>query len=231
MSEWDALAAWWLSGYTAGADREYEEQLLPLLGAEMAGCRQVLDIGCGDGQVARRIAPHGAGVIGIDPTMRLLETAAQRGGGPSYERGVASALPVRSESCDGVVLCLVLEHIDDLDGTVAEVARVLTPHGRCGVFLNHPVTQAPGSGLIEDHLADPPERYWRIGPYLVESVDDELLERDVVVRFHHRRLSTYLNVFAEHGMLLERMVEPAPLTADALAASVPRSIYLRLRKS
>ena len=231
MSEWESLAEWWLAGYTAGADREYEEQLLPILEAEMAGCRRVVDVGCGDGQVARRIAPHGGVVIGMDPTASLLEAARQRGGGPSYGRGLAAALPVRDGSCDGAVLCLVLEHVDDLRAVVAEVARGLAPGGRCGVVLNHPVTQAPGSGLVEDHISDPPERYWQLGPYLVESVDDEELARDVVVRFHHRRLSTYVNTFAEHAMPLERMIEPAPLTPDASAAAVPRSIYLRFRKS
>ncbi len=231
MTGWDELAGWWVSGYTDGADTEYEEHLIPILAAEMANCARVVDIGCGDGQIARRLAADGVEAIGVEPSVEMLAVARRRAGEVRYVRGSVDALPLAAASCDGVMLCLVLEHVDDLTAAVAEVGRVLAPAGRCGVFLNHPVTQAPGSGLIEDHIADPPERYWRLGPYLVESVDDEVLERDVVVRFHHRPLSRYVNTFAEHDLLLERMVEPAPLTSDAIAAAVPRSIYLRFRKS
>jgi len=229
--EWEGLAAWWTEHYTGGADREYEEQLIPLLAAELGGCSTVVDIGCGDGQVARAIAAGGATVIGVDPTVGLLATAASRGGGVHYSFGTADALPLAASSCDGAVLCLVLEHLDDLAAAVAEVGRVVRPGGRCGVLLNHPVTQSPGSGLIEDHLVEPPERFWRIGAYLVSSSDDEQVARGVTIRFHHRPLSAYVNAFAAADLLVERMLEPAPLTDDAVAAAVPRSIYLRLRKS
>ena len=69
--------------------------------------------------------------------------------------------------------CLVLEHLEDLDGALDEVARVLRPGGRFVVFVNHPLFQTPGSGWVDDQVLDPPEQYWRVGPYLPETVTVE----------------------------------------------------------
>ncbi len=87
---------------------------------------------------------------------------------------------------------------------------MLRPGGQFSFFLNHPLLQTPGSGWIDDHTVDPPEPYWRIGPYLVEQDSVEQVEHGVFIRFVHRPLSRYLNALAEQGLVLERMVEPAP---------------------
>jgi ubiquinone/menaquinone biosynthesis C-methylase UbiE len=43
------------------------------------------------------------------------------------------------------VACLVFEHIDEVDGAIAEVARVLEPGGRFLFLLNHPLLQTPAA--------------------------------------------------------------------------------------
>lgn len=234
---WEAHSRWWVDGFTDGADPEYTEQILPIAAELLGGARRVLDVGCGDGQVARVLAAGGATVTGADPTASQLVVAADRGGGPSYVRAVANQLPVADRSFDAVVACLVFEHVDDLDGAVAEVARVLDDGGRFALFLNHPLIQTPESGWIVDHLVEPPEEYWRLGPYLPESVTIEQVELGVHIRFVHRPLSRYVNVLAEHGLALERMLEPAPppgfvarAPEYAAAATIPRLLVLVLRR-
>lgn len=235
---WETHARWWVEGFTDGADPEYTEQILPLAGEHLAGARAVLDVGCGDGQVARLLAANGASVTGVDPTRNQIAVAAERAGGPLYARAAAHELPFADRSFDAVVACLVFEHIDDLDGAVAEVARVLDHGGRFVLFLNHPLLQTPGSGWIVDHLVEPAEEYWRIGPYLEEAETIEQVELGVHIRFLHRPLSRYLNALADHGLVLERMVEPPPppgFLARApgymAAAKVPRLLLLVLRRA
>lgn len=245
VSEWERHAAWWVERFTDGADAEYDEQILPLIEAELAGARSVLDVGCGEGQLARVVAAQGARTVGIDGSWNQLAAARQRGGGPSYGRAVATSLPFAEASFDGAIVCLVLEHLDELDAVAGEIARVLVPGGRLCCVLNHPLMQTPGSGLIDDSTVEPPERYWRVGPYLVEQAGDEQVERDVFIRFVHRPLSRYVNAFSEVGLVIERMVEPWPPDArrsdslplgsrqldsrqlDSRAAAVPRLLYLR----
>ena len=235
---WETHATWWIDGFTDGADAEYEEQILPLAAAELAGAARVLDIGCGDGQISRLLAARGAHVVGVDPTWNQITVAHERGGGASFLRAAADGLPFTDASFDAAVACLVFEHIDAVDEAIAEVARVVKPGGRFSFFLNHPLLQTPGSGWIDDQILDPPEQYWRIGPYLTEAETIEQVELGVYIRFIHRPLSRYLNALSEHGLVLERMVEPAPpdgFLARAPeypdAATIPRLLYLRLRRT
>ena len=233
---WETHAEWWIDGFTAGADPEYEEQILPLAARELEGAQRVLDVGCGDGQVSRLAARMGAQVVGVDPTWNCVSVAKQRGGGV-FARAGAAQLPFADGTFDAVIACLVFEHIRDVDSAIAEVARVLQPGGRFCFFLNHPLLQTPNSGWIDDQFLDPPEQYWRIGPYLIEDETIEEVEKDVFIPFIHRPLSRYINTLSDNGLLLERMEEPAPPAGflakaeEYLAAStIPRLLYLRTRK-
>jgi SAM-dependent methyltransferase len=235
---WEAHAGWWQDGFTEGADPEYAEQILPLADEWLAGRTHVLDVGTGEGQLARRLAAAGTSVVGVDPTLAQIDEAARRGGGPRYVRSGAAALPFGDATFDAVVACLVFEHIDDVDGAINEVARVLEPGGRFVFFLNHPLLQTPGSGWIDDQILDPPEQYWRVGPYLAEASTIEQVEKGVFIRFVHRPLGRYVNAMAAAGLVLEQMVEPAP-PAGFLdraheyteAATIPRLLLLVARRT
>lgn len=231
---WERHADWWQDGFTEGADPEYTEQILPLAAECLAGARSVLDVGCGEGQVARLASSLGVErVVGVDPTWAQIEVAAERGGGPAYARSGAAALPFADAAFDVVVACLVFEHIRDVDDAIAEVGRVLEPGGRFAFFLNHPLLQTPGSGWIDDQILDPPEQYWRIGPYLVEDESLEEVEKGVFIPFIHRPLSRYVNAMVASGLRIVRMEEPAPppgflarAEEYAEAATIPRLLLL-----
>jgi len=235
---WEANARWWQEGFTEGADAEYEEQILPMAARELAGARRVLDVGTGEGQIARLAVKGGAThVVGVDPTWAQVAVAHQRAGGPAFARAGAARLPFPDEAFDAVVACLVFEHIDDVDDAITEVGRVLEPGGRFLFFLNHPLLQTPDSGWIDDQVLDPPEQYWRIGPYLIEDTTLEEVEKDVFIPFIHRPLSRYVNAMAAAGLVIRRMEEPPPpagflvrAAEYADAATIPRLLFLRAEK-
>jgi SAM-dependent methyltransferase len=236
-TSWEANAQWWQDGFTDGADPEYEEQILPIVAEELGERTDVLDVGTGEGQLARHLLAHGVDrVTGIDPTVNQLRAAAARGGAVRYVRGGATALPFADGTFDGVLACLVFEHIAEIDDALAEVARVLAPDGTFLFLLNHPLLQAPDSGWVDDHILG--EQYWRIGPYLVESLEDEELAPGVRLPFFHRPMSRYVNGMAANGLLVDRMLEPAPppgFIARAVeyagSAAFPRLLVLRARRN
>lgn len=233
---WEINSRWWVDGFSEGADPEYEEQILPLAVEHLTGARRVLDVGCGEGQVARLAKRVGATtVVGIDPTWQQLQAATERGGGVALSRARADALPVASASFDAAVACLVFEHIEAVDEAIAEVGRALAPGGRFLFFLNHPLLQTPGSGWIDDTILG--EQYWRIGPYLQQDASVEEVDKDVFIPFIHRPLSVYVNAMARVGLYVTTMVEPAPppgflarAEEYAAAATIPRLLLLRADK-
>jgi SAM-dependent methyltransferase len=197
----------------------------------------VLDIGCGEGQVARLAARGGARVVGVDPTWAQVVEGRRRGGGPVYARADAAALPFADASFDAAVACLVFEHIEAVDAALAEVGRVLAPGGRFLFFLNHPLLQTPNRGWIDDQMLDPPEQYWRIGKYLDESVMLEEVAKGVRLPYVHRPLSRYVNALVASGLVVRLMLEPppppgflalAPEYGDA--AAIPRLLFLRCER-
>ena len=235
-SLWETHAGWWQAAFTGGADAEYTEQIIPLVAEHLAGALQVLDVGTGEGQLARVSADAGARVVGIDPSRAQLTVARQRAGGPAYLRAEAVSLPFPDGTFDAALACLVFEHIEGVDAAIAEVGRVLRPGGRFLFLLNHPLLQVPGSGWIDDHILE--EQYWRIGPYLIEDISLEEVDKDVFLPFVHRPMSRYVNAMASAGMLITRMEEPAPppgFLARAeeytAATTIPRLLFLRAEKA
>jgi len=93
----------------------------------------LLDVGCGGGILAEEFARDGFKVTGIDPAPESIATArahaAASGLAIAYDVGSAEALPYPDRAFDLVACCDVLEHVDDLGRTVAEIARVLKPGG------------------------------------------------------------------------------------------------------
>jgi SAM-dependent methyltransferase len=232
---WEEHAGWWQDGFTDGVDPEYEEQILPLAAECLAGAHHVIDVGTGEGQVARLASRLGASVVGVDPTRAQLRVAAERGGGPRYVRASAENLPFADASFDAAVACLVFEHLPDHEAPIAEIARVLAPGGRFVFLLNHPLLQAPNSGWVIDHDLD--EQYWRVGSYLPVDVTMEELAPGVVLPFVHRPLSQYVNAMATAGLVIRRMEEPRPpdgFLAKAKeyrdAADIPRLLLLLTEK-
>lgn len=99
---------------------------------------RVLDVGCGEGAHAFRLATHfGFRVLGLDPVQRHLDLAREaRRDEPqevssrvSFERGSATAIPAPDASVDLVWCRDVMVHVPDPDAAYAEFARVLRPGG------------------------------------------------------------------------------------------------------
>ncbi len=153
------------------------------------GGKRALDVGCGGGILAEALAAEGAVVTGIDPSEKSLAVArehAQRSGlSIDYRRGTAEDLTGAGleGTFDLVFAVDVLEHVDDLDRTLAGVAAVLAPGGGLG-FLTHNRTIAAFLQLIwdEEYVRHTmPEGFHDFRRFITPAELNEGLARDGMV--------------------------------------------------
>jgi SAM-dependent methyltransferase len=110
---------------------------------EVAG-KRVIDVGCGDGGLARHLARHGAAsVLGVETSPRQLAKAraADPVAGVTIVEGVAEHLPAEAGSADLVVFFNSLHHVPGRAQALAEAVRVLAPGGL--VYVSEPVAEGP----------------------------------------------------------------------------------------
>ena len=87
---------------------------------------RVLEVGCGQGHLTKRLADRGIDITGIDANPNAPEVAESER--VLYMR--AEALEFEDESFDIILSVHAIEHIPPLSQALAEMARVLKPAGQ-----------------------------------------------------------------------------------------------------
>jgi SAM-dependent methyltransferase len=174
---------------------------------------RTLDVGCGEGRVSRDLVERGHRVVGIDTSATLVRLAGDADARSWYLRADAAALPFVDECFDLVVAYNSLMDVDDMGGSVREVARVLRPGGSLCACVTHPLADA---GRFESREGDAP--FVIEGSYLGDRrwFDSEA-ELDGL-RMHFKGwaypLEGYFGALEKAGLLIQAVREPA-LDADS----------------
>jgi SAM-dependent methyltransferase len=229
-ARWDAIA----DTYVAVTGDNLDPATSALLGlvGQVTGLR-VLDMATGAGRFARALASAGAEVVAIDIATDLLSRAIQEEiEGPlgiRYQHADAAApTTLQGEAFDGVTCNYGLSDIDDLDGALGLVERVLPTGGWFAFSILHPCfpgwppagapsSWPPGSGYFTEGL-------W--------FADNAGFRRTAGA--NHRTLSTYVNRLTAQGLWIEALDEPG-VPPDWSAAApdedgVPVFLTVRCRK-
>ncbi len=228
---WNEMAAWYDEKQGDEGDLWHrtliDPVLLQVLGS-VAGLK-VLDLGCGNGYLARKLARQGATVTGVDSSASLIERAKAREPqnrlGITYHATDAAHLGMlEDDSFDIVVSNMVLMNISRGDLAIQEASRVLRLQGRFVASLSHPCfdTGLSSAWLIErvgltstiyrkvSWYREPHEEWvpWNIAPGQVwETIN------------YHRPLSWYFRALRTAGLAITAFEEPTP-TQEFLANSL-----------
>jgi SAM-dependent methyltransferase len=231
---WGGIADWYADhvGRGSAMHRFACAVLVDALPADLSGNR-VLDLGCGEGLVTRAVADRGAEVVGVDPTVRLIERAraieARAATGATYRVDDGCTLAtVADDWADWVTAGLSLNNVPDLGAAIAAIRRTLAPGGGLVFTVPHPCFEAPharwdGAERVIGRYAA--EGFWRsANPHGVRRAGN-----------HHRTISHYLSALIDHGFRLTMIAEP-PADADVVAeqprrAALPPFLLVRAGRS
>jgi len=176
------------------------------------GTHRLLDVGCGLGMQAARLALRGWEAYGIDASDQMLRLGQFRF--PAVHkrvrlaRGIAEALPFRGGYFDVVMCQGAMDHFADRERFVAEVERVLKPGGYFVVALANYESLSCRIGKALDDVArllrvqTPRHQHWRIpadhtfvGSYrLLKGLDNGTMR---IARIHGASMFLFLPPWRE----------------------------------
>lgn len=197
-----------LGRHARGAD--VHERVARRLVAE--GLTPVLDVGCGEGELARHL--RSGAWVGLDSSPAMLARAPR----PSV-RGEATALPFADASFGSVALLYVLYHLPEPLRALAEAHRVLRPGGLV-------VAAAPSRHDSPELAHALPGHPLTFDAELAPALLGEVFA-DVEVERWDAALLDLPTTEAVRDYLIGKGVEPARAEAAAAAATVPLSVTKR----
>ncbi len=205
---WEREAERWAAwAREPGHDSYWSESGPPFFELLPPPGRKTLDLGCGEGRVARDLKRRGHHVVGIDSSSTLIRLAREADPTGEYVVGDAAVPLFDAASFDLVVAFNSLMDVDDMPGAVREASRVVEPGGRFCVCVTHPMRDA---GRFRS--ADPDAPFVITGPYLGKRKFGPM----TIARGGHEvtfagwtySLEDYVRAFEDAGFLIEAVREP-----------------------
>jgi len=155
----------------------------------------LLDVGCGEGWLARELSEQGRNVIGIDVVSSLVEEAKNAGGGTFH---LASYTDISEDKfkCDvNTIVCnFSLLGEKSVSDFFAAAPRLLTPGGTLIVQTLHPLMN-----IEEAHYTDG----WRRGSWC--GLGSEFTEP---APWYFRTISSWVALFTDNGFRVVAIREP-----------------------
>jgi 2-polyprenyl-3-methyl-5-hydroxy-6-metoxy-1,4-benzoquinol methylase len=223
--QWDVKAEFWDNLHGDEGNRFHQELISPAVERLLAikPGEQILDIACGSGVMARRMAALGAEVTAVDFSPELIKRAQAR----KQLRGNPVVYKVADATVEEALVQLGIGQFAAVTCTMAlmdmpviaplyrAVTRLLKPGGRFVFATSHPAfnsnnpiflaEQEDVDGKLVERRFMKVEAYLDISPSLAVGARDEPTPH----YFYHRPLAELLGEAFKVGLVLDALEEPA----------------------
>ncbi len=193
--------------------------LFARIGEVIVGTR-VVDVGCGNGYLARRLARAGARVVGVDRSKPLVARARAREEQQPlrivYHVTDAGRMEMlRGRSFDLAVANMALMDIENAEGAIRQVGRLLRPRGRFVFSISHPCFDVDTRSAWQvEQRAGQLAVFRKVTGYRRPHADTFRWSlphgRTAETRGYHRPLVWYVKRLRSSGLVLIDMEEPFP---------------------
>ena len=220
---WDSLAEWWDDKIGGGNDfQEYliepsTERLLELQPNEL-----VLDIACGGGRLARRMASLGARIVAIDHSEKFVQRARERTkeNAEKIEYRVVDATDTQAlmalgeRRFDAAVCTMALMDMSSIEPLISTLPRLLKQGGRFVFSVMHPAFNSGETRLVGEQFEKDGEMVTKFGvtvtdyakPFAYRGLG--IVGQPVPQHYFHRPINLLFNTCFKHGFVLDGIDEP-----------------------
>jgi ubiquinone/menaquinone biosynthesis C-methylase UbiE len=206
---WEGSDDWY--GSIVGEKGHYYHQkvilprLLPFLGMKKGS---LLDVGCGNGVLARHL-PSTFDYLGIDASNGLITEARKLS--PNKQFLVEDAAKFQTEQRFDCAVCILsLQNMKEGEKTIEMITQRLKETGKLAIVMNHPCFRIPRqSGWGEDTASK--SQFRKVYSYMSDleipiATHPGKLNSEQTVSYHHS-LSTYSLWLHQNGLSIEKIEE------------------------
>ncbi len=201
--------------------------------------KEVLDLGCGEGGYSRALSKQGAIVTAVDCSETFTTYVTNKAREENLDiktlcRNANELTGIIDNTYDVVLCSMMLMDVEDLDGTLREIYRVIKPNGRAFISILHPCFKPKeGKWILEDD-----EIKVLVSDYFnpTEWVG-EIKGIDTSVIYRHRTLSEYIKAFVRNKFTIVDLNEPIPSEEQMDMSSrikwlskIPMYLFMELEK-
>jgi 2-polyprenyl-3-methyl-5-hydroxy-6-metoxy-1,4-benzoquinol methylase len=245
---WNANAAFWDS--RMGEGNAFHKTLIEPTQLKMLDIKprdKILDIACGNGQFARKMAELGAHVTAVDFSDKFIAIAAAKSPTSIQFRVIDAANEADLKKLDGnlfdsIVCTMALMDMENIEVLINHLPRLLKKDGIVVFSVMHPCFNSGEITLVhemDDMGGELKSKYSvRISNYLVERsiLGVGMAGQPKAQYYFHRPLSTILKYFFAAGFVLDALEEPSfsniensSRIFDNVYKHIPPALICRLR--
>lgn len=217
LHQWNQLAQRYHEWVGSDSDALRTELLYPFLIdiIQKSAPQHVLDIGCGNGLFANILANKNIQVTAFDGDS-MIQLANQHFAHKNITYDIQDAnqkLPYASESFDYITANLVLMDIEDINNTLSEAYRVLSPRGKFLITILHPAFTPPAGRFRRGIWGrwNKKHAYFHLNNYfsLPKVSPSRVFGRECSdLNYYPRTLSNYTNTFSQNHWKIVNIYEP-----------------------
>lgn len=140
---WDSSEKWYSSCVGEKGHYYHQTVVLPNALRLLGTFQSLLDLGCGQGVLARHL-PEKVDYVGIDQSKELIASAKRMSKERQFLVADASGeLPIEKKDFERATFILSLQNMENGEQALASAARHLKKKGRLLIVLNHPCFRVP----------------------------------------------------------------------------------------
>lgn len=224
--DWDRVAGDYSTLMAEHGDWLHRHLIGPYIVERISSRERVLDLGCGEGWLARSLADKKCEVTALDASDQLL-VEAERKATPAtlIQADVSRPLKLTSRNFDVVVASMVLHCTENFEGVIENAWNGLRSGGRFIVIMPHPAFAPPAGRWAKTVWG----KLLRLAPFKrVDSYALPFRSKYVInglnspVLVYHRPISMYMQSMLDQGFTLENLDELSPTSAQLIQTVQPQ---------